>query len=61
MAAGVVGGPPGAMDEGVDEVAPVQWRSATIVCVVVVQHIGGERDEMRGDSNFSWVSGELGI
>ena len=59
--ADVVGGPPGAVDEGVDEAAPVRWCSAIIIFVVVVRHRGGERDETRGNSNFAWVGGELGI
>ena len=56
-----MGGPPGVVDEGVDEVAPMRWWSATVVFVVVVRHRGRERDETRGDSNFAWVGGELGI
>ena len=44
-AADVVGGPPSAVDKGIDEVAPVRWWSATVVFIVVVGHRGGE--EMR--------------
>jgi hypothetical protein len=40
------------VDEGVDEAAPVQWCSVT----VVIRYRGGERDKTRGDSNFAWVA-----